>query len=154
MQSLSVSPSEAKYLAIDPGDTFGWAKADAEGNLLGFGQESEHNFVKWTDEHLTSDLDLVICEDYVLYQKKAKAQSGSRMKTSKQIGKLELLCEMRGVKFELQHAQYYPIGAMWGGFKIPTNHSISHQWVAAAHLIYNLTRKGIRQLGQGLNLNG
>jgi hypothetical protein len=143
--------TEAKYLAIDPGDTFGFAKFDSDGNMCSLGQEHEDNFIKWSDENITSDLDTVIVEDYKLIPgKKSRGQAWSRMKTSKQIGKIELMCEMRGVKLVLQPNNKYPIGAMWGGFTIPSNHAISHQYVAAAHGVFYLQQQGIRKPGQGL----
>lgn len=142
----------AKYLALDPGDTFGFAEFGKDGNLINMGQERDANFVRWSDQHITSDLDTVIVEDYKLIPgKKSRGQAWSRMNTSKQIGKIELMCDMRGVKFVLQPNNKYPIGAMWGGFEIPSNHSISHQYVAAAHGIFYLQENGIRKPGQGLN---
>jgi hypothetical protein len=57
---------------------------------------------------------------------------------------------MRGVKCVKQPNNKYPIGAMWGGITIPSNHSISHQFVAAAHGVFYLQEHGIRKPGQGL----
>ena len=148
-------PNETKppaYLAIDPGDTSGWATFDEDGNLIGLGQVKESDFVKEFTDLLTSSLKHVIIEDYVLFQHRAMAQTNSRgrkLKTPKMVGKLEMLAELRGVPYTKQESSRYPIGAMWGGFEIPSNHAISHQYVAAAHGVFWLQSNGIRKPGQG-----
>lgn len=140
--------TEVAYLAIDPGDTTGWCTFDAEGKLLEMGQVGKTEFVKWLSDALTSDLKAVICEDYVLFKHKAMAQTNSRgrnLETAKKVGKVELLAELKNVPFIKQESSKYRIGAMWGGFEIPTNHSISHQYVAAAHGVFYLQQAGIRK---------
>lgn len=140
----------SSYLSIDPGDTLGWAEFDDRGNVQGFGQESDVNFTEFITDKLHSGLKAVIVEKYVVFQKKALAHSGSDMKTSKMIGKIELLADMRKVPVILQPSSIYPIGAKWGGFDIPRNHSISHQYVAVAHGIYYLQQSGVRAVGQAM----
>lgn len=141
------------YLAIDPGDTSGWATFDDQGKLTGMGQFREGEFVKEISELLHSDLLHVIIEDYVLFKHKAMAQTNSRgrnLSTAKMVGKIEMLAELKEVPYTKQESRVYPIGAMWGGFEIPSNHSISHQYVAAAHGIYYLQQNGIRKPGQAM----
>lgn len=141
------------YLAIDPGDTSGWATFDDQGNLTGMGQFGEGEFVKEISDLLHSDLKHVIVEDYVLFQHKAMAQTSSRgrkLKTAKMVGKIEMLAELRNVPVTKQESSKYSVGAAWGGFEIPSNHSISHQYVAAAHGVFFLQQNGIRKIGQGI----
>jgi hypothetical protein len=139
-----------KYLAIDPGDTFGFAKFDEDGNLKEMGQGKNKDLVQWTNDHITSDLDVVIIEEYANMPWKKSAHAWSKNETSKQIGKFEMMCEMRGVKCVKQPNNKYSIGAMWGGITIPSNHAISHQFIAAAHGVFYLQEHGIRKPGQGL----
>lgn len=144
---------KSSYLAIDPGETSGWATFDEIGTLISMGQFKEKDFVEQTTELLHSDLKHFIVEDYVLFQHKAMAQTnarGRKLKTAKMVGKLEMLADMRGVPYTKQPSSVYNIGAMWGGFEIPSNHSISHQYVAVAHGIYFLQQHGIRAVGQSL----
>lgn len=152
--------AEYSYLAIDPGDTSGWATFDDQGNLTGMGQFKDTNFVAEITELLHSDLKHVIIEDYVLFKHRAMAQTNSRgrqLKTAKMVGKIEMLCDLKGVPYTKQESSRYKIGAMWGGFQIPDNHSISHQYVAAAHGIFWLQMNEVRVPGQFMkteNLNG
>lgn len=144
---------ESRYLAIDPGDTVGWATFDGEGRILEMGQFLDRDFVKEITELMHSDLKHVIVEDYVLFQHKALAQSNSRgrnLKTAKMVGKVEMLAELKNIPVTKQESSVYKLGAMWGGFEIPSNHAISHQYVAAAHGIYFLQNHGIRSVGQAL----
>lgn len=143
------------YVAFDPGDTSGWATFDDQGNLTGMGQFTEAEFTEKISDLIDSSLKAVICEDYVLFKHKAMAQTNSRgrnLKTAKMVGKIELLADLKKVKFVKQESRVYPVGAMWGGFEIPSNHSISHQYCAAAHGIYYLQQAGVRKPGHGLNL--
>lgn len=140
---------KSSYLAIDPGETLGWASFDAEGNCIEMGQNRWETFAKDYETLLHSDLKQVIVEQYVNYGHKQQKR-WSDNKTSKIIGKIELLAELRNVPVTLQPANVYPTGAAWGGFEIPSNHSISHQFVAVAHGIYWLQKNGIRPVGKAL----
>jgi hypothetical protein len=140
---------ESKYLAIDPGETAGWASFKENGDLLAMGQFRWTDFTTWGNEHIHSGLIEVICEQYVNYAWKQQ-KKWSDNKTSKMIGKIELLADLRGVPCILQGANVKEIGAMWGGFEIPAKrkNGIDHQIVAAAHGIYRLQSIGVRTIGQ------
>lgn len=140
---------ESRYLAIDPGETIGWATFDDAGWLLEMGQSRFENFTEDFGTLLHSELRHVIVEDYRNYGH-MQQKRWSRNDTSKVIGKIELLADLRGVPVTLQPANKYSIGAMWGGFDIPKNHSISHQFVAAAHGVFWLQTNGVRSIGQFL----
>lgn len=132
-----------KYLAIDPGETSGWAKFDDKGVIIQYGQVKQEDLHKWLDVHLTSELLAVICEEYRNYswQKQAK---WSRNQTSKNEGAIEAIASMRGVPFFLQPANIKKIGYKWAGLEAaPSNHSISHQFDAVAHGTYWLRNRGI-----------
>ena len=137
------------YLAIDPGETIGWATFDDSGTMMMMGQSRFETFAKDFESLLHSDLKHVITEEYKNYGH-MQQKKWSKNNTSKVIGKIELMCELRSVPLTMQMANCYRIGAMWGGFEIPKNHSISHQYVAVAHGIYWLQQNGIRPVGKGL----
>lgn len=131
------------YLALDPGETTGWAKFDAMGQILSYGQYTQDQQTQWLTENLTSDLKAVICEEYRIYNKN-RQRNWSRNRTSKNEGAIELLCDMRSVPFFLQPANVKAIGYKWAGLgEAPSNHSISHQFDAVAHGTYWLRQRGI-----------
>ena len=146
------------YLAIDPGDTLGFASFTKDGEFMGMGQVDTKrvSIGKWLDSKIKGQAEtddpytLIICEDYKISaysQKKFMAHKGSRVPTIKQIGAIENVAEIHGIEVHLQPNTNYGIGAMWGGFEIPTNHSISHQYVAVAHGIFYLQNNGLRKPG-------
>lgn len=141
---------QPSYLAIDPGHTSGWATFDDEGNILGYGQFRMEDLNKDLSNLLTSDLKAVIVEDYRNHGW-TQQKKWSRNDTSKIIGKIELLSDMRGVAVHLQPNTVKAIGYKWAGLgQAPSNHSISHQFDAIAHGVYWLQQNGIRKVGKAL----
>jgi hypothetical protein len=141
----------SSYFAIDPGETCGWASFDDKGDVIDMGQFRFEKFTQSIDSLLHSGLKQVICEDYrnhgFTQQKK-----WSRNNTSKVIGKIELLAELRGVPVVLQPNTVKAIGYRWGGLPDgpPSNHAISHQYDAYAHGVFWLQQQGIRPVGRSL----
>lgn len=134
---------EPAYLALDPGETTGWAKFDEHGEVLSMGQFKQAEQTKWLTENLTSSLKAVICEEYRIYDQK-RQKKWSRNQTSKNEGAIQLLAEMRGVPFFLQPANVKAIGYKYAGLgQAPSNHAISHQYDAVAHGTYWLRGKNI-----------
>ena len=143
---------KASYLAIDPGHMNGWATFDAQGGILKFGQFRMEVLVAEVGKIISeNDIEHIIIEDY---RNRAygnfRQTAGGRNETSKMVAKVETLAELNSIPVTLQPNTAYNIGAMWGGFQIPSNHSISHQYVAMAHGIYWLQQNGIREIGQNL----
>lgn len=142
----------SSYLALDPGHTTGWATFDDKGNILEMGQFTLKE-VNRLNELIHDNLKTVIVEDYrnhgFTQQKK-----WSRNETSKIIGRIEALCEIRNIEVVLQPNTVRGIGYKWMGSEQPTNHSISHQWDAAAHGVYWLQKNGVRPVGQTLKERG
>jgi hypothetical protein len=140
--------SSSAYLAIDPGHTIGWATFDVKGSILNMGQVKMEHFNREFEVLLHSDLKAVITEDYRNHPW-MKQKGWGRNETSKIIGKIELLADLRGVPMHLQPNTHKAIGYKWAGLKeAPTNHSISHQYDAVAHGVYWLTTNNIRTMGQ------
>jgi hypothetical protein len=138
-----MAEKEPAYLALDPGETTGWALFDEEGTILRYGQYVQGEQTEWLSENLTSELKAVICEEYRIYNS-ARQKRWSRNQTSKNEGAIQLLAEMRRVPFFLQPANVKAIGYKWAGLgSAPSNHAISHQYDAVAHGTYWLRQKGI-----------
>ena len=138
------------YLAVDPGHTIGYATFDENGNVTGYGQVKMEDFHKEFNDLLHSDLQAVIVEDYKNHGWMQQKKWG-RNETSKIIGKLELLAELRGVKLFLQPNTVKAIGYKWAGLgEAPKDHSASHQFDAVAHGVYWLQSNNIRRAGQGM----
>ena len=134
---------KAFYLALDPGETTGWATFDDKGVIIEWGQVIQADLHKWLDKTITSDLRAVISEEYRIYSSRRQRQ-WSRNQTSKNEGAIEAICSLRDVPFFLQPANVKKIGYLWAGLgAAPSNHSISHQWDAVAHGTFWLRSKGI-----------
>lgn len=135
--------NEPAYLAIDPGETSGWASFNAKGIILAMGQFKQAEQNKWLDENIKATLKEVIIEDYKNYSWQQQ-KKWSKNQTSKNIGAIEMICELRGVPYYLQGAHVKKIGYKFAGLgEAPTNHAISHQYDAVAHGTYRLRTTGI-----------
>lgn len=133
----------AVYLALDPGETTGWATFDHQGKPLAMGQFAQSEQTKQLTALIHSDLKAVIVEDYRNFGWKEQ-KKWSQNQTSKNIGAIEMLCELRGVPYHLQPANIKKIGYMWAGLgAAPSNHKISHQYDAHVHGVYWLRTNGI-----------
>jgi hypothetical protein len=138
-----MAETEPAYLALDPGETTGWAKFDINGELLAYGQFKQAEQTKWITDNMSSTLKGVICEEYRIYNPK-KQKRWSRNQTSKNEGAFELLAALRNIPFYLQPANVLSIGLKYAGIgELPSNHAISHQYCAIAHGTYWLRTNGI-----------
>lgn len=129
-------------LAIDPGKDNGYALWEDDGELVTFGQLT----IDEMDDFLLSfdrPVSAVIVEDYRLFKKRAIQQSGSNMPASQVIGKAEMFAAMKGAKFIKQRADVLPIAQKLSQKKLPTDHSISHQFSAYNHGFYWMVQQGI-----------
>lgn len=105
-------------LAIDPSGNFnegkgttGWALLTDQKEILSCGQVLAKNysnkFEYWeTVLNLITHLqvDIVVIEDFLLYETKSKSQINSRFETPKLIGLLEYHCNKNCIKYTLQRA--------------------------------------------------
>lgn len=138
------------YLALDPGETTGYAFFNEQGEVTDMGQFKQKDQQEWLADNITPEIKAVVCEDYRNHGWKQQ-KKWSRNQTSKNIGAIEMICSLRNVPCYLQPNTVKKIGYMWGGLKgPPSNHSISHQYDAYAHGIYWLQQNGIRKPGQSM----
>lgn len=134
--------TEYAYIALDPGETTGWAGFDNKGIIQAYGQFTQDEQTKWLDENITPNVKMVIIEEYRNY--KGGTFRGQTNQTSKNIGAIEMICELRVVPYTRQPANIKKIGYKFAGLgEAPTNHSISHQYDAVAHGVYWLRVNGI-----------
>ena len=140
--------TDAAYIAFDPGETYGYCTFDENGIELSMGQFRFEESAQHLSRLIVPTLKLVICEDYKNHGWKQQ-KKWSRNQTSKEIGKIEMTCDLRGVKYVLQSNTVKSIGHRWAGRPegAPSNHSISHQFDANAHGVYYLQSAGIRAAG-------
>lgn len=135
-----------KYLAIDPGNTSGYAEFNERGELDRFGHLKDDT--AGMGDYLESITDLpeiVIVEDYRVLGQKLKAHTGSRVVTIKVIGVIDGWARRHGIKVVLQPANIKLIAEKWSGHKPPSDHSQSHKFDALNHGIYYLVKHNVVQ---------
>jgi hypothetical protein len=117
-------------LAIDPGDTTGWASLSMEGVLVDMGQATLAKLYPWL-ENLTDEFKVIVLENFKV--RPGHNFAWSEMNTIQVIGAIKYRAHQLGIPIVLQEPSSYSIGAKWAGVQIPKNHDISHQVVAYAH---------------------
>lgn len=131
-------------IAIDPGAMNGLAVFDEEGELVSFCQLTIDELIQWFIDY-EEEVSTVVIEDYRLYKKRAIQQSGSNMPASRVIGQAEMFAKMKGAELVKQRADILPTGQKLTGIKMPSDHSISHQFSAMIHGAYWLIKQGRRK---------
>lgn len=126
MLTLAIDPSGNNSIVEGHGVT-GWALVDADSNIINFGEVKASDYKTpilywlavadliiprdlWFRKGMVRELELdvvlsdVVIEDFILYQDKAKAQTNSRMQTSRMLGILELACLAKDIPCHFQRA--------------------------------------------------
>lgn len=125
-----------KILGVDPGKLTGIAVVDYKGNLYEYMNATADEMKKLlANEDFTSDIDHIVMEHFILYGRKAKAQTGSKMPSSKVIGMVELWASMNKIPIKLQMANILPIAMKQGGIKPKGSHKKNH-WIDAYNHVY------------------
>lgn len=137
------------YPAFDPGVTTGYAIFREDGEILKLGQLSFDElcrFLDLDDELLASPIK-VICEDYKIFRKKAKAHIGSRVPTVAAIGVIRAYALKKKAEVILQPSNIMQTASLWTGIPHPDSmeHSGSHKYAAALHGSFYLIKEGILQ---------
>lgn len=134
---------EPCYIALDPGDTTGYATFSASGQI----REMEYYPLDEIRERFMMDIwdaIAVICEDWRLYPDAAKHFYFSQMPTAKLIGWLEGVCYMKTVPFHLQAAQIKSTGYKhWGKSPLPKSNPMNHAYDAVVHGREFLIKQGV-----------
>ena len=129
-------------LAVDPGESSGWATFDAKGTITGTGICRSRDEVY---EMLKSIVPVakVVIEDFRLYSHKAVQQSVSQLETVRVIGAIESWAALNDVSVTLQPASIKSIAEKWSGLKATGSHKNSHHIDAINHGIYYLQKNDI-----------
>lgn len=131
--------------AWDPGKTTGFAIWSPEGELRELGQCDINDMVTtWRRlESTHGKITAVIYEDFRLFAKKARQQTGSNMPASQVIGMLRTLAELSDAHETVQPANIKDIAIKWSGVARPLDHSATHSIDAYLHGFYWMKRQGI-----------
>jgi hypothetical protein len=122
------------YVSYDPGLTTGVTLWDDKGNVLHFNEFDIANLHKLLNylEQSTTRLKRNIVEEWVLYQKKALAQSGSRLEAVQVIGMIKRSNYMMNLAPVVEvRADSKEIAAQWSQTPIPRKGSHMENWKAA-----------------------
>lgn len=112
-------------LAVDPGDTSGFALFEDGGSSIGSWQSDFDKSLELLAP--IENLSKIVVEDYRLRKGKQAQQTGSRFQAVQMIGALKYHAKLHGIAFELASVQAKTLGAMFSGVKPPSNHKESHK---------------------------
>lgn len=129
-----------KILAFDPGGTSGWAfLIDGVTKKIG-----EIKKVNWQDGliELFNELepDVAVCEDFInrpkWNKKHVNQQTWRKNEVPKQVGNVELICKMKGVRYVCQQPAIKPVGYGYAGLEYVKGKKGVHMQDAIAHGVY------------------
>jgi len=88
-------------LAVDPGETTGWAlfRPSAPLETITVGQMPHFDFLDWMPILLGHGLTAVVCEAFQVGERTARESSGQRIWSIEQQGVLRWLCRRAGVEY-------------------------------------------------------
>lgn len=129
-------------LAFDPGDTTGVCEFNERGQVLRLFQLSFDDLLKFLNDY-PGPVMQVVCEDFILFRKKARQQSGSKMKASQAIGMIKAFALRKEAPLAMQGSDIKPMAMKFSQIKMPSNHSESHQYDAFLHGYYWLVKNGM-----------
>jgi hypothetical protein len=129
-------------LAVDPGKSTGWA-VYKKGLMADMGIcRTPEEFDIWLDgfEAKYGTPDVVVYEGFKLFRHKAKQQIGSEFEVSQVIGITTSFARRNNAEAVKQYSDILPTAVMWSKMRIPKDHSVSHNIVAANHAVYYLVK--------------
>jgi hypothetical protein len=134
-----------KYLAIDPGETTGYASFNTNGDGIELGscRDREQVYRMLAKQRPN----VIIMEDYIINPN--ISHGNSKVETVRVIGAIEYYAWLNDAKVILQPNTIKSIGYRWAGISKPKNHAISHEPDAYVHGVFYLQKNGIRKPQQG-----
>lgn len=120
--------------SFDPGQVTGIAVGDNAGNLIKLKQVTFEELPAYLDE--LKQANLFIVEEFRIRPDKAMSFSFSDMKVIQAIGMIMMRAYQLEVRIRFQRPLDKTVGYKWAGKKPPTNHALSHQVDAYAHLVF------------------
>lgn len=137
-------------IGIDPGEAVGYAVFEVHPDdpfkthmiYLGQGRHTSFNeeFIDLVNKY---EPKTVVVEDYRVWAHKVAAHRNSRMNTSQMIGKIEGFSTVFKYDMVLQPSSILSVAQKWTQQKLPTNHSISHQFSALNHARFYMIKNGL-----------
>lgn len=110
-------------LAIDPGETSGWATFTPEGNFVSRGQM---NFDEMLDAlSIVERITVFVLETYT--HDPGRQKRGSTFKTVQIIGAIKLRARQLGAEVAMVGREAKTMGAIYTGEEPPRNHKLSHE---------------------------
>lgn len=138
---------EPHYLALDPGLHTGWATWDKAGLFIDMG--TTHSYDELHDKlaAFPFTIQVVIVEDFKLFQHRAKQQSGSRMPAPRAIGQIETFARLWGAAVVKQPASIKSNAERLTDISTKgLSHEQTHVLDAFNHGEYYLIGQGIKKL--------
>lgn len=132
-----------RWLTIDIGEATGWSIWEDE-ELKEAGTTRLWHFIDDVEDGLArktgpfAGIELLICEDWALYDWKLREMAWDKCRTARGIGALTLLCRQTGTAFKLQGAKIKPLAVAAGAeelFYRPLKEN-RHQNDAIMHGVY------------------
>lgn len=127
-------------LSVDPGETSGWALLQKNGNCKQMGQLAFEPMMEFINNLVPEGIAVIVIEDFVVFRRKAQAQTGSRHKTVQIIGALKSYALRHNIPVVMQGADIKKIAEKWSQIKPPADHAQSHQIDAFNHGFYYLVK--------------
>lgn len=126
-------------LAIDPGETSGWATFGDEGEYHIRGQLSFDGMLDSLSK--VEEVTRFVIETYT--HDPGRQKRGSTFKTVQIIGAIKLRALQLGAEVEMVSREAKTMGAIYTGEEPPKNHKLSHQVDAKNIGVYWLVTEGI-----------
>lgn len=133
-------------LAVDPGEGTGYVVLSRTGIPLTTGITRSREELYAVLKDIPEEIELVVMEDYRLFQKKAIQQSGSKLETVRVIGAIDSWAALREIPVHLQPASILPIAKRWTGIVPKGAHKNGHHVSALLHGMYYLYKNNILQM--------
>lgn len=139
------------YYFIDPGESTGWAKFNAQGEAIDIGQvKGFDNWCQWLRVHVNletaMEINKIVAEKFTLYPWKSNSQMWSEFETVQVLGHLRGKCVDLAIPYETVPAKDYAMGFRYQGMDVPSHSNPLHdQLVAHAHGVFYLQSRGIRK---------
>lgn len=133
------------YLGVDPGETTGYALMETPEKMHSWGHVKFDDIFDWL-ENLPAGIEVIIMESFQLFGHKAKAQTGSKMKTSQVIGAVKAYAHRHKITVVEQPPTIKAFAEKQSGLKPTGAHANSHRIDAFNHCYYYFLQKKLLQV--------
>lgn len=139
-------------LCFDPGESIGIAQVKGEGSRhepLLVQNINYSDLAEWIklNQELFAQSDIIVIEDYRVLAKKAMAHAGSKLETTRAIGRIQMIADLHDKKVVFSSAANNKVNLSAAGLAhiLKESHKSTHCWYAYAHGVAIMRRlKAIR----------